>query len=77
MCADGQIRFILFSCFHDSNPIHSIGDKINKGELMGHSGIGGDVTGDHFHLNVIDGSSYTGFTYKPDLLYQVQSYTCI
>jgi hypothetical protein len=66
MCADGQIRFILFSCFHDSNPIHSIGDKINKGELMGHSGVGGDVTGDHFHLNVIDGSSYTGFTYKPD-----------
>jgi hypothetical protein len=66
MCADGQIRYITWDCFHDSNPIHSVGDKISKGDLMGHSGIGGNVSGDHFHLNIIEGSTYYGFTYKPD-----------
>jgi hypothetical protein len=66
MCADGNIRYITWSCFHDSAPIHNVGDKISKGDLMGHSGVGGDATGDHFHLNVIDGSTYTGFQYEPD-----------
>jgi hypothetical protein len=66
MCADGQVRYIVWDCFHDSNPLHSVGTKLNKGDLMGHSGIGGNVTGDHLHLNVIEGSKYTGFTYKPD-----------
>jgi hypothetical protein len=65
MCADGQVRYITFSCFHDCNHLYSIGDKITKGTIMGHSGICGNVTGDHFHLNVINGSKYTGFTQKP------------
>ena len=32
---------------------------------MGHTGIGGRVTGDHWHFNVIDGNKYTGWEYKP------------
>jgi hypothetical protein len=66
MCADGQIRSITWDCFHDTNPLYNVGDKLTKGQIMGHSGIGGNVTGDHFHFNVIQGSTYNGFTYKPD-----------
>ena len=65
MCADGQVRNIVFSCFHDCNHLYNVGDKVDKGTLIGHSGICGNVTGDHFHLNVIDGSTYSGFVQKP------------
>ena len=65
MCADGQIRNITFSCFHDCNHLFNVGDKVTKGTLIGHSGICGNVTGDHFHLNVIEGSTYSGFVQKP------------
>src|SRR5690606_745225 len=44
----------------------SVGTKLKKGQLMGHTGIGGNVTGDHWHFNVIEGTTYTGFTSKPD-----------
>jgi hypothetical protein len=66
MCADGVVRNIVWDCLHDANPLYSVGDKLKKGDLMGHTGIAGNVTGDHLHLNVIQGSSYTGFVQKPD-----------
>ena len=65
MCADGTVRYITFINIHEEPLIHSVGTKLKKGELMGHTGIGGRVTGDHWHFNVIDGNKYTGWEYKP------------
>jgi len=66
MCADGEVRYITWSCFHEVGSPYSVGTKLKKGDLMGHSGIGGNVTGDHAHFNIINGYKYTGFTQKPD-----------
>lgn len=66
MCADGQIRSIVWTCFHEEPITHSVGTKLQKGDFMGRTGIGGFVTGDHLHFNVIEGDSYTGFVQKPD-----------
>ena len=67
MCADGKVRNLVWSCIHENPPAtHKVGTKLKQGDLMGYSGTGGFATGDHFHLNVIEGSRYTGFTYSPD-----------
>lgn len=66
MCADGVIRYITWVCVHEQPLMYDVGKKLKKGELMGHTGIGGNVTGDHVHLNVIDGNKYQGWVKKPD-----------
>lgn len=60
--ADGSIGFIFWSCIHEEPITHTIGTKLKKGQLMGHTGVGGRVTGDHLHLQVMDGKDYQGFT---------------
>lgn len=53
MCADGQKRHIWYRIVHDENSSRwSVGDKISKGELIGHTGNGGNSNGDHLHLDV-------------------------
>lgn len=64
MCVDGTERNIVFTCFHESPITHNVGTKLKKGELLGHTGIGGMVTGDHLHLNVIEGTEYNGLVLK-------------
>jgi hypothetical protein len=66
MCADGQVRSIVWVNVHESPLTHSVGTKLTKGQLMGHTGIGGNVTGDHWHFNVIEGTTYNGWAYTPD-----------
>lgn len=66
MCADGQIRSIVWTCFHEEPITHSVGTKLQKGDFMGRTGIGGFVTGDHLHFNVVEGDTYNGFVQKPD-----------
>lgn len=66
MCADGQLRSLVWVNVHEEPLIHGVGKKLFKGELMGHTGIGGNVTGDHWHFNVINGSTYNGWEYTPD-----------
>ena len=66
MCADGQVRNIVWVNVHEQPLIHRVGTKLKKGELMGHTGIGGRVTGDHWHFNVIEGDEYLGWSYTPD-----------
>ena len=65
MCADGQVRKIVWVNVHEEPLIHRVGTKLKKGELMGHTGIGGRVTGDHWHFNVIEGDEYLGWSYTP------------
>lgn len=62
MCADGQVRKIFWSCIHEVPLSHSLGSILFKGELMGHTGVGGTATGDHLHLQVMLGDKYEGFT---------------
>lgn len=59
---DGSVGNIFWSCIHELPITHTVGTKLTKGQLMGHTGIGGNVTGDHLHLQVMDGDNYQGFT---------------
>lgn len=53
MCADGQKRHIWYRIVHDWGfDRWKVGDKINKGELIGHTGSAGNSNGDHLHLDV-------------------------
>jgi len=61
MCADGQVRKIFWSCIHEEPLTHSQGTILYKGELMTHTGVGGNATGDHLHLQVMEGDTYQGF----------------
>lgn len=66
MCVDGEERDLVFTCFHESPLVYNVGKKLKKGELLGHTGIGGMVTGDHLHLNVVEGTEYKGLVKKDD-----------
>lgn len=59
MCADGNIRQIVWRCIHDNVLDYNVGDKISKGQPMGHTGNGGNSDGDHFHLDVWLGTTFT------------------
>lgn len=65
MCADGMVRSIVFDVIHDDNLLYSEGDVVNKGQLLGRTGVSGNVTGDHLHLQVIEGTTYNGFGTTP------------
>lgn len=52
--ADGTIDFITWVQAHDDSPL-SIGTVLNQGELLGHTGTKGNVTGDHVHFNFAKG----------------------
>lgn len=64
MCADGNQRYITFAVMHDNNPPHKVGSKVKQGQLLGHTGVSGNVTGDHMHLEVIEGSEFNNFELK-------------
>ena len=54
LLADGSVDYVCWVQAHDNNP-HSIGTVLNQGDLLGHTGTAGNVTGDHLHLNVARG----------------------
>lgn len=56
-CADGVLRNVCFQIGHDNTP-QSIGSTFTQGDLIGHTGTNGQVTGDHLHFNVA-GQHYT------------------
>lgn len=59
--ANGTIDYLTISFAHDDNPVHNIGDIINQGALLGHTGTAGNVTGDHTHTCCGIGR-YQGYT---------------
>ena len=63
-CADGNLRYVTFMCYHDNNPIASTGDTFTQGDLFAHTGDAGNVTGDHTHFNTAYGT-YLGFERVP------------
>lgn len=58
------LQFVTFMFFHDDNPIASVGDTFNQGDLIAHTGTAGDVSGDHTHFNTANGI-YAGWENVP------------
>ena len=59
--ADGTLDYVTFHFAHDDNTSnHYVGQLIQQGNLIGHTGTTGNVTGDHLHLNTARGH-YAGF----------------
>ena len=52
--ADGTVDYVTWVQAHDNNPL-PIGTHLNQGDLLGHTGTAGNVTGDHLHLNITRG----------------------
>ena len=61
--ADGSLDYLTISFAHDNNPITSLGDIILQGDLLGHTGTAGYVTGDHTHSCCGKGT-YQGYTQR-------------
>ena len=58
------LKYVTFMCFHDNNPIASVGSIFTQGDLMAHTGTAGNVTGDHTHFNTAYGT-YAGWEHVP------------
>ena len=58
------LKYVTFMCFHDNNPIASVGDIFNQGDIFAHTGTAGNVTGDHTHFNTAYGT-YAGWEHVP------------
>lgn len=57
------LKKVTFMCFHDNNPIASVGDSFNQGDIFAHTGTAGGV-GDHTHFNTAYGV-YAGWENVP------------
>ena len=58
------LEYVTFMCFHDNNPIASVGSTFTQGEIFAHTGTAGGVTGDHTHFNTANGQ-YAGWENVP------------
>ena len=61
--ADGTIDYLTISFAHDDTPQWGIGDTIPQGQILGHTGTKGQVTGDHTHTCCGKGK-YVGYTQR-------------
>lgn len=61
--ADGTLDYLTISFSHDDNPRWGVGDIVQQGDIIGHTGTTGEVTGDHVHTCCGKGQ-YRGFTYR-------------
>ena len=58
------LQYVTFMFFHDNFPIASVGSTFNQGDIIGHTGTAGNVTGDHTHFNTANGK-YAGWENVP------------
>ena len=58
------LKYVNFMFFHDNNPIANVGQIFVQGQLIGHTGTAGYVTGDHTHFNCANGN-YAGWENVP------------
>lgn len=70
--ADGTVGKVSWVQAHDDTPL-SIGTVLNQGDLLGHTGTSGNVTGDHVHFNFASGE-YVGWErVPPNMNYQLKN----
>lgn len=62
--ADGTLGYVTWEVAHDNNPPTSVGSVLQQGDLMGHTGTAGNVTGDHLHFQTARGL-YAGWEQVP------------
>ena len=61
---NGNLAILTFSVAHDNNPpITVLGATVNQGQLCYHTGTYGNVTGDHVHSCLGEGT-YQGYTQR-------------
>ena len=71
---DGTLDYICFQFGHDNNPPYStVGTVVTQGELIGHTGTAGYVTGDHVHYNVARGTYQGGERVPPNNNFQLKN----
>ncbi len=58
------LQYVSFLFFHDDNPASVVGTVYRQGDLIGHTGTAGNVTGDHVHFNTAEGK-YAGYEHVP------------
>lgn len=59
--ANGTLGYMCFEIAHDDNPIATAtGQTFSQGDLIGHTGTYGYVTGDHTHVSAAYGQ-FSGF----------------
>ena len=58
------LEYVTFMFFHDNFPIANVGSTFSQGDLIGHTGTAGYVTGDHTHFNTANGK-YMGWENVP------------
>lgn len=58
------LQYVTFMCFHDNNPVASVGSRFTQGDIFAHTGTAGYVTGDHTHFNTANGK-YAGWENVP------------
>lgn len=68
---DGTTSYICLMCIHD-NTLPPLGTKVKQGDLLGHTGTAGNVTGDHVHLNMAKGL-YEGQEQTPQGVWQLKN----
>lgn len=63
--ADGTLGYVTFETAHDNFPVTTVGTVLTQGQLMGHTGTAGNVTGDHLHFQCGRGT-YQGWVQLPN-----------
>lgn len=58
------LEIVTFLTMHDNTPIAFLNSRFNQGDLLGHTGTAGGVTGDHVHFNTANGG-YQGYEHVP------------
>ena len=71
---DGTLDYICFQFGHDNSPPYStVGTVVQQGDLIGHTGTAGYVTGDHVHYNVARGNYAGGERVPPMNQFQLKN----
>lgn len=71
---DGTVDYVTMYFGHD-NYDYSVGRKVKQGELLGYTGVKGNVTGDHLHLELSKGL-INSMTLNPYNVWQLANNIC-
>ena len=71
-CVDGTTDYMCIGFCHDDDiPNFRVGDTRSQGDIIGHTGTYGNVTGDHCHMEVSKGL-YAGYYQNSQGVWQLR-----